>query len=129
MLIIFCDIRGIVHKEFVPPGQCLLPICFEAAEGKFLTEIWRNKDWFVHHDNAPAHAAIRTRQFLAKNNMSVVSHALYSPDLVPCDVFMFSKIKSKLKGRRFDTSDEIQAKLQEVLKALISADFEECFHL
>jgi hypothetical protein len=35
--------------------------------------------------------------------------------LAPCDFFLFPKIELKLKGRRFDTIEEIQAKSQRVL--------------
>jgi hypothetical protein len=35
--------------------------------------------------------------------------------LAPCYVFLFPKIKLKLKGRRFDTVEEIQAESQRVL--------------
>jgi hypothetical protein len=35
--------------------------------------------------------------------------------LAPCDFFPFPKIKLKLKGRWFDTAEEIQAKSQIVL--------------
>jgi len=52
-------------------------------------------------DNAPAHAVLLTRRFLTSNNMSVVPHPPYSPDLAPCDFFLFPKLKMKLKGRRF----------------------------
>ena len=34
--------------------------------------------------------------------------APYSPDLVPCDLWLFPKLKSPLKGKRFQTIDEIQ---------------------
>ena len=34
-------------------------------------------------------------------------HPPYSPDLAPCDFFLFPKMKLKLKGRRFDTIEEI----------------------
>jgi hypothetical protein len=36
-------------------------------------------------------------------------------DLVPCDFFLFPKIKLQLKGRRFDTIEEIQAESQRML--------------
>jgi hypothetical protein len=39
----------------------------------------------------------------------------YSPNLAPCDFFLFPKKKLKLKGRRFDTVEEIQAESQIVL--------------
>jgi hypothetical protein len=35
-----------------------------------------------------------------------------TPDLAPCDFFLFPKMKLKLKGRRFDTIEEIQAESQ-----------------
>jgi hypothetical protein len=35
--------------------------------------------------------------------------------LAPCDYFLFPKIKLKLKGSRFDTTEEIQAESQRVL--------------
>lgn len=135
MLIIFFDIRGIVYKEFVPFGQTVNSVYYLGVLRRLREnvrrkrpELWRNQDWFVHHDNAPAHTAISIRQFLAKNQMPLVPHAPYSPDLAPCDFFMFPKMKIKLKGRRFDTIKEIQEKSQEVLKALTTTDFEKCFH-
>jgi hypothetical protein len=39
-------------------------------------------------------------------------------DLAPCDFFLFPKMKLKLKGRRFDTNEEIQAELPRVLDTL-----------
>jgi hypothetical protein len=35
-------------------------------------------------------------------------------DVAPCDFFLFPKMKLKLKGRRFDTNEEIQAESQRV---------------
>jgi hypothetical protein len=44
--------------------------------------------------------------------MAVIPHPPYSPDFVPCDFFLFLKKKLKLKGHRFDTTEEIQADSQ-----------------
>jgi hypothetical protein len=35
-------------------------------------------------------------------------------DLAPCDFFLFPKMKLKLKGRRFDTIEELQTESQRV---------------
>jgi len=59
--------------------------------------------------------------------MAVIPHPLYSPDLALCDFFLFPKMKLKLKGRQFDTIEEIQAKSQRVLDTLIEKDFQEAF--
>jgi hypothetical protein len=58
--------------------------------------------------------------------MAVIPHPTYSLDLTPCD-FLLPKIKLKLKGRRFDTIEEIQAESQRVLDTLTEKDFQEAF--
>jgi hypothetical protein len=68
-----------------------------------------------------------TQQFLAKYKMAVIPHPPYSPVLVPCDFFLFPKMKLKLKGRRFDILEEIQAESQRVLGTLTEKDFQEAF--
>jgi hypothetical protein len=60
--------------------------------------------------------------------MAVIPHPPYSPDLAPCDFFLFPKMKLKLKGCQFDTSKEIQAESQRVLDTLIENDFQHVFH-
>jgi hypothetical protein len=41
--------------------------------------------------------------------MAAITHPPDSADLAPCDFLLFLKMKLKLKGRRFDTIEEIQA--------------------
>ncbi|PNF18540.1 hypothetical protein B7P43_G08515 [Cryptotermes secundus] len=89
-------------------------------------EKWCTNDW-VLHDNARLHTAYIVQEFLAKNKMAVVPHPLYSPDLAPCNFFLFPKMKIKLKGRRFDTVEEIQAEMQTVLNTLTKKDFQDAF--
>jgi hypothetical protein len=59
--------------------------------------------------------------------LAVIPHPPYSPDLTPCDFFLFPKIKLKLKGPRFDTIEEIQAESQRVLDSVTEKDFQEAF--
>ena len=53
-------------------------------------------DWVLQHDNAPAHTALSFREFLAKKNIPLLPHPPYSPDLAPCDFYLFPKLKLKL---------------------------------
>ncbi|UYV68744.1 hypothetical protein LAZ67_6000635 [Cordylochernes scorpioides] len=55
---------------------------------------YRDEDsWCLLHDNAPRHSSLIVRRFLAKNNVCVLNHPPYSPDLAPCDFYLFPKIK------------------------------------
>jgi len=89
--------------------------------------MWKNGDWLLHHDNAPTHTSLVVREFLTKNNMTTVPHPAYSPDLAPCDLYVFAKMKRRLKGQCFVSIKEIQAESQQVLNMLTVEDFNECF--
>jgi len=89
--------------------------------------MWKNGDWLLHRDNAPAHTSLVVREFPTKNNMTTVPHPAYSPHLAPCDFYVFPKMKLRLKGRRFISTEEIQAESQHALNTLTPADFSECF--
>ena len=47
----------------------------------------------------------------------------YSPDLVPCDIWLFPKLKSPLKGKRFQTIDEIQENMTGQLMVIPTMNF------
>jgi histone-lysine N-methyltransferase SETMAR len=59
--------------------------------------------------------------------MAVNTEPPYSPDLTPYDFFLFPKMKLKLKGRRFDIIEEIQAESQRLLDTLTEKHFQEAF--
>jgi len=82
--------------------------------------MWSSGHWFLHHDNAPAHTTLSVQQFLAKNNMMVIPHPSYSPDLVPCDSFLFPHMKRQTKGKRFADVSEVKKKMMEVLNNISS---------
>jgi hypothetical protein len=89
--------------------------------------LWKN-GWILHQDNAPAHNALSVRQFLPKKQVPVLHHAPYSPDLAPRDFFLFLKLKHSLKGTHFQSIEDIQRKMTDLLKGFTQNDFEKCFH-
>ena len=79
MLIGFFDIQGNVCKEFVLPSK--------TVNGKFYCEVlkrlregfrrkspkkWKNNNWFLHHDKAPAHTLPAVQQLLTSKNIIVI---------------------------------------------------------
>jgi transposase len=81
-----------VHHEFLPQGQTVnrwyyLDVLKRLRESirRKRPQLWRNSSWILHHDNAPAHASLLIRDFLAKHEITVLPQPPYSPDLVPAD--------------------------------------------
>ncbi|UYV79244.1 hypothetical protein LAZ67_17001721 [Cordylochernes scorpioides] len=107
LLTVFFDCRGVVHHEFLPQGRTVNKEYYlqvmrnlrEAIRQK-RPDLWENKNWLLHHDNAPAHTSLLVRDILAKNNTLMMPQPPYSPDLPPCDFFLFPKLKRPMKGRQ-----------------------------
>jgi len=104
MFIVFFDIRGIVHQEFAPEGQtvnaevyCNVLRRLREDIRRKRPELWCAGNWLLHDDNAPSHRALVIREFLAHNSIITIPHPPYSPDLAPCDFFLFPKMKLQLK--------------------------------
>jgi histone-lysine N-methyltransferase SETMAR len=78
--------------------QCYLEVLTRLQ--KFISrkrpELWLDK-LILHHGNAPAHDALRVREFLANKSIIKMEYPLYSPDLAPCNFWLFRKLKNALK--------------------------------
>jgi len=114
MFVVFFDWKGIVHHEFVQRGQMVniqlyqeVSACLGDAVRRKRLELSGNQTWMFHHDSVLAHVSLLIHSYLAKHRTSVVPHPPYSPDLVPADFFLFPKLKTTLKGRHFQTIEEI----------------------
>jgi len=97
MHVCFFDHKGIVHYEFIAQGQtvnqqCHLEVLTRLRETvrRKRPGLWPDK-WILHHDNAPAHDALRVLEFLAKNSITKMDHPPYSPDS-PLRFLALSKI-------------------------------------
>ncbi|UYV63013.1 hypothetical protein LAZ67_2002849 [Cordylochernes scorpioides] len=79
-------------------------------------DLWKNKIWLLHHDNAPAHTSLLVRDLLAKNN-TLISRSHRIPQIwPPCDFFLFLKLERPMKGRRYATLDEIKRASKRLLE-------------
>ena len=132
MLIAFFDVHEIVHAEFLPPGQTINQCIYKNILLRLMRsvrekrrELWETRSWLLHHDNAPAHNALRIVEFLAKNNIATLEQLPYSPDLAPCDFFLFPKLKKVIKGTRFQDSEAIKTAVTRELQAIPEESFQE----
>jgi transposase len=61
-------------------------------------DLWKGNKWLLHHVNAPVHSSLLICDFLTKHEMMLVPQPPCSPDLAQADFFLFTKLKSLLKG-------------------------------
>ena len=69
----------------------------------------------LHHDHASTDTAAITLDFLAASDVHLVTHPPYSPDLAPCDRFLFPSVKWQLKGKQFQNVEDARAFIEGVI--------------
>ncbi|KAG5316739.1 SETMR methyltransferase, partial [Acromyrmex insinuator] len=79
------------------------------------------------NDNAPAHASNLVLQYLSKHSVVQLRQPPYSPDVAPCDFWLFPRLKMPLKGHRFDDKKTVETNATNALKAIPITDFQDCF--
>ena len=72
----------------------------------------------VHVDNARPHTSKNTIRYMEAHGMKKVPHPAYSPDLAPCDFFLFGHVKKLLQGQSFQTRDELFSEITQILNEI-----------
>ena len=79
-----------------------------------------------HHDNAPSHRAAYTQKAIQQLGFELLNHPPYSPDLAPCDFFLFPVIKSYLRGTHLDNMDQLSSAVQVAISNIQADTFRRC---
>lgn len=62
-------------------------------------------------DNAPIHMASISRAAFERSGLELLKMPPYSPDIAPCDYYLFRNLKSWLQGRKFSSREEVEEQL------------------
>ena len=81
---------------------------------------------FLLHDNAAAHKHRDVKAFL-KKKVTELEHPPYSPDLSPCDFFLFPRVKKMLAVRRYKTRSALCSALYQCLLGIPKTDYAAAF--
>jgi len=81
----------------------------------------------LHQNTASSHKAHRTMDFLDASNVKLMNHPAYSPDLAPCDFYLFPTIKEKLRGLGFNKSDAAVEPYRNLVSELPQNEWMQCF--
>jgi transposase len=75
-----------------------------------------------------AHDALRVCEIMAKNSITKMDHPPYSPDLNPCEFWLFPILKKNtLKGQRFADLSDFQRNVKTLLRRIPENGFQDCF--
>ena len=110
MLVVFFDLKGIVHHEC---GQMVNKQLYQQVLARLRDavrwkrpELWENQTWILPHDNAPGQASLLIRSYLAKHQISFVPHPPYSSDLAPSRLLLVSQTQNHLERTSFPNHRE-----------------------
>ena len=89
-----------------------------------------SKGWSgVHllHDNASSHKCEVVKSFLASEKVKVLNHPHYSPDLSPCDFFLFPRPKKMLSGNKYMPRSSLGSAIYQCLQQIPKEDYLSAF--
>lgn len=120
MIIVFFHCKGIVHKEFVPIRQIVNAAFYVQVLNRLRKRVVHvcpenQHAWFLHH-NVLSHTVLTVREFLRTKNIPTLPQSPYSPDMVPCNFFLFPHIKCNPKRNHFGAIENVQAAVTRTLK-------------
>ncbi|CAH1973413.1 unnamed protein product [Acanthoscelides obtectus] len=90
-----------LNEQIIVTADWYITIC----SPKVITELRKinpKRRIILHQDNASSHSAQKTRLYLTEENVELLDHPPYSPDLSPNGFFTFPKIKNRLHEEAVD---------------------------
>jgi hypothetical protein len=95
-----------VHHEYTSLGQTVNKGYYQKVLRHLRDAVLCKRQ--LHHDNPPTHSSHLIQDFLAKHGILQVCQAPYSPDMAPCDFWLFPRLKTLLKGFHFDIRERVR---------------------
>lgn len=131
MATIFWDAKGIILIDFLPPRKTITGQYYSGLLDRFDAKLKETrphlakKKVLFHHDNAPAHTSHIVAAKLHQLRYDCLPHPPYSPDLAPCDFYLFPNLKTWLAGKRFGSNEEVIAETEVYFASLEKSYFSE----
>ncbi len=110
--------RGIVHIDYLPRGQTINSTVYcsqiDIVHQKLLqrrASLVNRKGVLLLHDNARPHVSLETQRKLQSVKWEVLPHPPYSPDISPCDYYLFLSLSNFLCDKRFNSEEEVKTEV------------------
>ena len=127
MFVIFFMTNGPLLIHEIPPKTSINAVYYRDECLSRLARTLHKKRPFstthgikLHHDNARPHVNNLVLDYLRQSKITVMAHPPYSPDLAPCDFWLFDRLK-----RNLDTYPDSTSLSRAVTKELNSISIDE----
>ena len=131
---IFFDSKGPVLQILVPKGSSVTGKFYRESVLTQLVDFYQKRrprtgvrGIKLLHDNAPAHKSATVQEYLKESGLDVLDHPPYSPDLSPCDFWLFPRLKEMLAGHRFESRCGIGSAVYQCLQHIPKEDYRAVF--
>ena len=79
------------------------------------------------HGNSSFHKCEVVKSFLASEKVKSLNHPPYSPDLSPCDFFLFPRLKKMLSGNKYTSRSSLRSAIYQCLQHISKEDYLSAF--
>lgn len=122
MASVFWDREGVIMIDYLERGHTITGHYY-AEELRRLRQAIKDKrrgklraGVLLLQDNAPAHTSHVATSTAKECGFEILPHPPYSPDLAPSDYHLFPKLKSVLRGQRFESDDDVMHAVETFLQ-------------
>ena len=133
-MIPFFDSTGMMYMHWILTGQTVNKEYYVAVLREFRKgflgkrpALFKSIQWHFNQDNAPVHNSILVTDYLTKLGIKILLQPPYSSDLSPCDFWLSSKLKEKLRGCRYETIEEMKEPLTKIIDTSTQEDIHAAF--
>ena len=120
-----CSIKEIAHESGISGNTCLAAVEQHYKEWRPRTIC---KGLRILHDNARPHKTRLVKDTLESLGVVELQHPPYSPDLSPCDFWLFNNLKLHLSGRDFETNHQLGSAIFQYIKAIPKEEYKKTFY-
>lgn len=124
LMTVWWTARGIVHIDYLPRGQTINASVYCSQIDKVNEKLAATRAALVNrkgvlllHDNARPHIASETQQKLKTVKWEALPHPPYSPDMSPCDYYLFLSLSNFLANKTFNTDEELKSDIDLFFKS------------
>ena len=119
-----------IYMHWVPTGQTVNKEFYVEVLSELRKRFYQKRpalfkwgQWHFQQDNAPVHNSILVTDYLTKKGIKTVLQSPYSPDVAPCDFWLFPK----LRGCRYETIEEMKEAVTKIIDMFAQENFHGAF--